>query len=235
MSCPSLNSQSRRGHNVFSRDRKTWIIYKTHINGNETDIKLVGIKVLKMGCDPLNGTENGSSLFHSPSLISRSMLMRVRTTPVIDISSPPPSSSSNPKKLCRSEKLRQVLKCIHERLWEEDCAIFASEWCNSKAMIESKTITMKQFSTSAYFPYFFRYSVFSLRWSLPRGVSDGTSVNWKYFSFRRMGWGFWWNNQFVINRLRLLHHYKLKIMVFTLWMFVEKIFRVFVNWFSRMR
>ena len=42
--------------------------------------------------------------------------------------------------------LGQVLKCIHERLLWENCVIFASEWCNSKAMIESKTITMKQFS-----------------------------------------------------------------------------------------
>ena len=174
----------------FSRDRKTWIIYKTHINGNETDIKLVGIKVLKIGCDPLVwlGQRMGlHSFYPPPSFQDWCWCVSSRHPSLISAHPhllPPPS---NPKKFCRSEKLRQVLKCTHERLWEEDCVIFASEWCNSKAMIESKTITMKQFSTSAYFPYFFRYSVFSLRWCLPRGVSDETSVNWKYCSFRRMG------------------------------------------------
>ena len=156
-----------------------------------------------MGCDPLVwlGQRMG---FHSSSP-SELMLLRVLTTHVIDISSPSPSSS-NPGSFCRSEKLWQVLKCIHERLWEENCAIFASEWCNSKAMIESKTITMKQFSMPHTFHIFSDIlylvcgEVCQDTWVMGL-LSTGNISHSEEWAGEEI-----WKKQFVINRLCLLHH-----------------------------
>ena len=64
------------------------------------------------------------------------------------------------------EFLKTVVRCPNAFLndWKKTVhVIFASEWCNSKAMIESKTIKHEAIYPPEYFPYFFRYSVFSLR------------------------------------------------------------------------
>ena len=117
-----------------------------------------------------------------------------------------PPSSSNPGSFCRSEKLRQVLKCIHKRLWEENCAIFASEWCNSKAMIESKTITMKQFSMPHTFHIFSDIlylvcgEVCQDTWVMGL-LSTGNISHSEEWAGEEI-----WKKQFVINRLCLLHH-----------------------------
>ena len=155
----------------------------------------------KMGCDPLVwlGQRIG---FHSFNPLSPSelMLIHVLTTHVIDISSPSPSSS-NPR---RSENLRQVLKCSNASM--NDCEIFASEWCNSKAMIESKTITMKQFSMPHTFHIFsdILYLVCGEdcqdTWVMGL-LSTGNISHSEEWAGEEI-----WKKQFVINRLCLLHH-----------------------------
>ena len=110
--------------------------------------------------------------------------------------------------------LGQVLKCIHERLLWENCVIFASEWCNSKAMIESKTITMKQFSMPHTFHIFsdILYLVCAEDCQEPWVMGLLSTGNISHSE--RWAGGELWNKQFVINRLYVCYIIKLEIMVF---------------------
>ena len=105
--------------------------------------------------------------------------------------------------------LGQVLKCIHEWLLWENCVIFASEWCNSKAMIESKTITMKQFSMPHTFHIFsdILYLVCAEDCQEPWVMGLLSTGNISH-SERWAGWELW-NKQFVINRLYVCYIIKL--------------------------
>ena len=161
------------------------------------------------------GTENRSFTLSilSPSL-KIDWLMLV--TPVIDISLPlhlhllPQIQAV----VWLWKALRQVLKCIHERLLWENCVIFASEWCNSKAMIESKTITMKQFSMPHTFHIFsdILYLVCAEDCQEPWVMGLLSTGNISH-SERWASWELW-NKQFVINRLYVCYIIKLEIMVF---------------------